>query len=130
MLRHILFWFVLMVVGVLNGILRGTTYGKYFSDLTAHQISTFTGILLTGLVTWFLWSKWPLETAREAWTIGTIWLVLTILFEFGFGHYIMGHSWQKLFADYNILQGRVWSLVLLWILVMPYVFYSILNLKS
>ena len=57
-------------------------------------------------------------------------LVMTIIFEFGFGHYIMGHSWQKLFADYNILQGRVWSLFLLWIMVMPYVFFSILKKKS
>jgi hypothetical protein len=25
----------------------------------------------------------------------------------------MGHPWQKLFADYNLLNGRIWVLVLI-----------------
>ena len=124
---HILFWFVLMVVGVLNGILRGTTYGKLMSDLAAHQLSTLFGILLTGLAVWLLWSYWPLDSARQAWIIGGIWLLLTILFEFGFGHFIMGHSWQHLLADYNIMKGKIWSLFLLWIFVMPYLFYVLIH---
>ena len=53
-IRHILFWFVLMLVAVCNGILREATYGKRMSELTAHQISTVTGILLAGAVVWFI----------------------------------------------------------------------------
>jgi hypothetical protein len=45
--------------------------------------------------------------------IGTFWVILTVLFEFGFGHYVAKHSWQKLFADYNIFKGRLWLLVLI-----------------
>jgi len=45
--------------------------------------------------------------------IGFFWVVITIIFEFVFGHYVMGHSWQKLFADYNLINGRLWVLVLL-----------------
>jgi len=45
--------------------------------------------------------------------IGIFWVVITIIFEFAFGHYVMGHPWQKLFADYNLFNGRLWVLVLI-----------------
>lgn len=114
-----------MVTGVLNGILRVATYGTVTSDLVAHQLSTISGILLTGIIVWFLWKRRPLESSREAWIVGIVWFLLTVLFEFGFGHFIAGHSWQLLFADYNILNGRVWSLFLIWVLMMPYFFFRI-----
>lgn len=123
MIRHILFWIMLMTIGVLNGILRVTTYGRLTSDLVAHQLSTISGILFSGLAVWYLWKRWPLRSALQAWIIGGIWFLLTILFEFGFGHFIIGHSWQHLLADYNILKGRIWSLFLVWIFLMPYVFF-------
>jgi len=51
--------------------------------------------------------------------IGAFWTILTIGFEFGFGHYVMGRPWDHLLADYNILKGRLWSLVLLTMLIAP-----------
>jgi hypothetical protein len=38
-------------------------------------------------------------------------LVLTLAFEFGFGHWVAGKSWSDLLRDYNLLEGRVWPLV-------------------
>ncbi|MDX1489006.1 MAG: hypothetical protein R3268_12435, partial [Acidiferrobacterales bacterium] len=58
------------------------------------------------------------------------WLVLTVAFEFGFGHYIAGHSWERLFADYNIMQGRVWSLFLVWMLILPFVVFMLASDSS
>jgi len=49
---------------------------------------------------------------KELISIGFLWLLLTISFEFIFGHFVMGHTWEKLFADYNILNGKIWILVL------------------
>jgi hypothetical protein len=51
--------------------------------------------------------------------IGFFWVVITVIFEFVFGHYVMGHPWQKLFADYNLLNGRLWVLVLINNIVAP-----------
>jgi hypothetical protein len=39
--------------------------------------------------------------------------------------YAAGHSWTKLFQDYNMLKDRVWTLVLIWTAVAPYLFYRI-----
>lgn len=121
--RYILAWIPMVFIGIINGIMRQTTYGKYLNELLAHQISTVTGILLFGIYIWGITSFWPLASVKQAIFIGLIWLLLTVSFEFIFGHYIAGHSWNKLLADYNIFAGRVWILVLIWITIAPLLFY-------
>lgn len=37
--RYLLFWFLLAVVAVANGVLRQSTYGNHVAELTAHQTS-------------------------------------------------------------------------------------------
>ena len=111
---------MLAVVAIANGILRQSTYGKTVSDLTAHQVSIVTAIIFMGMLVFWLNRSWPIESASQAWVIGVIWLVLTVAFEFGFGHFVVGHAWSSLFADYKLFNGRFWSLFLLWILAMPY----------
>jgi hypothetical protein len=116
-------WVLLAVVAIANGILREGTYGKFIPELAAHQVSTVTAIIAFGGVVWLANRWWPIESVSQALTIGTCWLVMTIAFEFGFGHYVAGHSWQTLLADYNLLEGRVWLLFLLWVAVVPFVIY-------
>ena len=122
--RYILFWPALAVIAIINGSLRQFTYGQHMPELAAHQLSTVTGMLLTGVAVWALNRAWRIDSAKAAWTIGSCWLLMTIAFEFGFGHYIAGHSWSRLLADYNLLEGRVWSLFLAWIAVLPYVIWK------
>lgn len=124
-LSYFLTWFLLAIVAIANGILRQSTYGKLVSELAAHQISTALGTVLTGLVVWTVNRYWPIESAKQALVIGGCWLVMTMAFEFGFGHYVAGHSWQKLLADYNLLEGRVWSLFLVWVAIMPFVIFKL-----
>jgi hypothetical protein len=121
--KYLLLWPVLAIIAIANGVIRQTTYGKVVPELAAHQISTITAILATGAVVWGLSRIWPLESSSQAWTVGILWLLLTIIFEFGFGHFVAGHSWAKLLADYNLINGRVWILFLIWVAVMPFVFY-------
>jgi len=123
LVRYLLCWFLLAIVAIANGVVRQATYGQSVSELSAHQISTGTAILFTGLLIWGVSRLWPISTAGEAWLIGIAWLIATVTFEFGFGHFVVGHSWSKLLADYNLLEGRVWSLFLVWVTVMPYVFH-------
>lgn len=123
--KYLFVWFLLAIVATANGVIRQSTYGKTLPDLTAHQISTVTAILASGLVVWSMNRLWPIESTSQAWTIGCCWLMLTVAFEFGFGHYVAGHSWDKLLADYDLLRGRVWSLFLVWIAVLPYVIFKL-----
>ncbi len=125
LLRYAAFWLVLAILAIINGILRGSTYGQYVPELAAHQISTLTGIALFGIVVWLFHRRQPTRSMREAWLIGAMWLGMTIAFEFGFGHFVAGHSWERLLADYNLLAGRVWLLLLVWVFVMPPLFHRL-----
>lgn len=127
---HILWWFAFPFAAIFNATLRELIYKKPLGDLAAHQISTATGIIFFGIIFYFIFKKWEIESAKHAILVGLIWLGLTILFEFGFGHYVMGNSWKKLFHDYNLVEGRVWGLFLVWITVAPFVFYKMLNKKT
>jgi len=123
--RYLLVWLLLAVVAIVNGVVREATYGKVVSELAAHQLSTVTAVLASGVVVWLVNGAWPIESTAQAWIIGSLWLIGTVAFEFGFGHYVAGHSWQRLLADYNLFAGRVWALFLLWLLVMPYVVFTL-----
>jgi len=121
---YLLAWFILMIIAIANGLVREKLYGKLLPELVSHQLSTLSGIFLTGLLVWFLNLNWTIENSNQAWLIGCFWLLFTVAFEFGFGHYIIGHSWQRLFADYNIFRGRIWILFLIWICVLPFLLYK------
>ncbi|MFO7635518.1 MAG: hypothetical protein R6W76_23430 [Caldilinea sp.] len=123
--KYMLAWLVLPVIGIVNGIMRQVGYRDLLGDLAAHQVSTVTAILLFALYVWWLSRRWPLTSVREAITVGLLWLALTVAFEFLFGHYIMGNSWERLLHDYNLFDGHVWVFVLIWITIAPYVFYRL-----
>lgn len=123
--KYMLGWLGLVIVAIINGTIRNLVYKNYLGDLRAHQLSTLIGIILFGLVIWGFTHLWKITSAKQAWTIGFIWLGMTIIFEFLFGHFVMGNSWSTLFHDYNIFAGRVWILVLIWTTIAPYVFYKL-----
>lgn len=123
MIRYLVGWFVLLLVAMLNGALREFTYGKHVSELTAHQVSCVTGILLFAMVIRQYVHLWPPTSVREALKIGLFWMALTVAFEFLFFHYVTGHPWEVLLANYDMSAGRLWPLILLWVAVAPYFFY-------
>jgi hypothetical protein len=63
------------------------------------------------------WTAW--STAWAAVVVGAGWGVATVAFEFRFGHYVNGDSWQTLCAAYNLTGGRLWTLDVLLIAAAP-----------
>jgi predicted membrane-bound spermidine synthase len=88
-------------------------------EQTAHQIGTLLFLIVQFLIIYLFIKRIKLKEIITAVFIGIFWLILTVCFEFLFGHYVIGHSWEKLFADYNIFKGRLWLLVLLNNLIAP-----------
>jgi thiol:disulfide interchange protein len=122
MWRYLLAWLPMVAIAVANGALRDLWYGKRMSELTAHQLSTAFGFVLLGAYIWMVVRLWPPASVEHAWAVGALWFVLTLAFEFLFGRYVLRKSWQHLFHDYNLLAGRVWVLIPLWVAVAPYLF--------
>lgn len=123
MWRDFAAWFVMLVVAVANGAVRDLTYGRRMGELAAQQLSTLIGCTLLGVVMWLFVRLYPLSSAGQAWRLGLLWMSLTVAFEFLFFHYVGGRSWAELLANYNVLAGRVWVFVLVWVAVAPYVFF-------
>ena len=124
-LIYIFAWLGMVIVAIANGIAREKLYGQSMSELSAHQLSTLIAIMLLGIYVFVLTLVFPIQSARQAFTISGIWITMTVIFEFVFGHFVAGHSWTTLFTDYNIFKGRVWVLVLIWTFIAPYVFYRL-----
>jgi hypothetical protein len=122
--KHILSWFGLLCIAMLNGALRDFAYKSFVGDLVSHQISCVTGILLFGIFIWFIGKRWPLASANQAWMIGFIWLAMTMCFEFLFFHYVRGITWEVLLHDYDVLEGRLWILILIWVTIAPRVMWG------
>lgn len=120
-LRYILAWIPMVFIAILNGAIRDLGYGKHVPELRAHQISTITALLLFGAYVFGLTRLWRIDR-DQAMVVGLIWLVLTLGFEFLFGHYVAKHPWGRLLHDYNILAGRLWILIPIWIAIAPYLF--------
>jgi hypothetical protein len=123
-LRYTLAWVPMVFIAIMNGVLRDLGYGKHLSELRSHQVSTVTAILLFGIYIFVLTLLWTIDS-RQAIMIGLIWLVLTLGFEFLFGHYVAKHPWEKLLHDYNLFAGRIWILIPIWITIAPYLFHEL-----
>jgi hypothetical protein len=107
-------WLGGAAIGILNGMLREKTYARV-GEGHAHRLSSATAIV--ALAGWFafLERRFPLRSRSQALTVGAVWVLITVAFEFGFGRFVAKQSWQELVADCDVRRGRLWSFVLAWI---------------
>ena len=125
-IKYLLLWFPMLFIAILNGTLREFVFRKFTGELTAHQLSTITLLLFFSIYIHFVVTKIPPGSSLNALLIGLLWVVLTLLFEFGFGRY-RGNSWETLLHDYNLVKGRIWLLIPVWVAIAPYLFYKLRN---
>jgi len=117
--RWLIAWAGASILGIANGATRELLYKERVGESTANKISVATLIALLALYFGVLQRRWPLRTTHDALSIGAFWVAVTVLFEFGFGHYVDGDSWEELVSNYDVTEGNLWLLVLLWIGVGP-----------
>lgn len=127
LIRAFMAWIPMVFIAIINGAIRQLVYGPKMSELYAHQISTITGIAFMSVYIFFIQKFLKIKTTRIAIMTGVYWVLLTIAFEFTFGHFVAGKSFDLLLRDYNLLEGRAWILFLLWILITPYLLYKVQN---
>jgi hypothetical protein len=111
--KAIVAWVSMIPVAILNGGLRQALFVPAVGELRAHQLSVLTGSAAFFAV---IYASMHRDATRQTdrWLVGlgAIWVAATIAFEFGFGHWVMGSSWSRLLADYNVFAGRFWVVVL------------------
>jgi hypothetical protein len=118
--RAIVVWCGLLVLAFLNGTVREVTLVPALGNSVAHAISSVTLSAAIVVLAWMTIGWIAPASSAAAWQVGAIWLALTLAFEFLAGHYLFGNSWSRLLADYNVLRGRIWIVVLLTTVCSPY----------
>jgi hypothetical protein len=116
--QYILAWAGLPFIAILNGLLRELTYCYVAGEKTGHQISSILLSLIICFYVIILNSRVTLKNSTEAFTVGFVWLILTIAFELLVG-FVAGAPFNKQIQDYNILDGNLWVLVLLTVFFAP-----------
>jgi len=118
--RTIAAWFALMLLAIANGAFREAVLAPRLGSGKAHVCSTAILCILIA-VSSLVAAPWlnP-RTTQAALTSGTIWLIMTLAFEFAFGHFVAHESWSELLADYDLFAGQIWVFVPLTAFVAPY----------
>jgi hypothetical protein len=117
--RALAVWVAMLVSAILNGAFREMFLIPQLGDAAGRAVST---LMLSALVILLTWSTVPWidpRSSRDEWAIGIGWMALTLAFEFLAGHYLFGKPWSELTADYDVLRGRIWVVVLMTIAVAP-----------
>ena len=118
-LRAFLVWCIIIAVETIHGILRTLLLVPMIGDFPARQVSVFTGSLLIFGVA-YVFNPWlKAQNKRQLCVVGTIWVLLTILFEFALGRLVLALSWNRITEDYDITRGGLLGFGLLFMAVSP-----------
>jgi len=95
-------WVIFGVLAIINGVIRNSFYAPRIGEYPAHVISTIIGICFVVVGSYMFLRLLQIDYSNvDLLLVGALWLVLTVLFEFVFGHYVVGHPWQKLLAEHE-----------------------------
>jgi hypothetical protein len=120
-LKSLALWLVFLVVAVGLALVRDLWLSPAFGSFRAHQMGTLAVCGLISIVVLF-GVRWLKLQPAQGLQVGSFWVTLTLLFEFGVFGVLLGYPWSELLADYNVLKGRLWPLVLLTELLSPCAF--------
>jgi hypothetical protein len=119
--KAFIIWLGILVLAIANGTFR--------EAILIPELGTAAGLLLSGillslliLVMTYLVLPWfgPMPASKYI-AVGFAWLLLTLAFEFTFGHLIQGKPWSELLQAYTFKDGNIWPVVLLVTALAPYI---------
>jgi hypothetical protein len=120
-------WLIFLAVAIACGTLREKFLVPAWGALAGRAVGTLlVAVIIFGLIYAYI-GKLKGATQASLVKLGLCWTTATIAFEFLFGHYVMGHSWESLCGDYQIFQGRLWPLLLIVTLLGPLLARKIRN---
>ncbi len=118
-IRSLAIWLLIICAEIVHGILRAVLLVPMVGEFRSNQIGVFTGSAMI-LVIAYLTIGWiGAKRPKELLLVGLIWLMLTVAFEVLFGRFVVGLTWERIAADYNLLKGGLMPLGLLVLFFSP-----------
>lgn len=103
--RALAIWLIMIAAEITHGVARSILLVPLAGELRSNQIGVFTGSFII-LAVAYVFVEW-LRPSRsyDLLLVGLLWGGLTFSFELLFGRFVVGLSWERLLADYNVLAG-------------------------
>jgi len=111
-------WFFIAVAESIHGILRRIFIFPVIGDLRAHQLGILVGCLIIFAVACACIRWIGAKSFSEQLKVGASWMVLMALFEVSLG-LVFGYSQERIFADYNLVEGRLMIFGMMFMLFAP-----------
>jgi hypothetical protein len=116
--RAFLAWLTIAVAESIHGILRRIFLLPVLGDLGAHQVGLLVGCIIIFLIAWATVRWIGAKTLSQQLRVGLFWMVLMFAFELSLG-LAFGYSLDRILLDYNIAEGRLMILGMLFMLFAP-----------
>lgn len=113
-------WLVIMPAMFVNGALRELVLKRFILPDIADAISVLLAMALVVGITRYTLRGIAGKPTRTLVRASATLVVLTVAFEFLFGHYVSGDSWTSLTENYEIWNGRLWPLVVATLAFVPF----------
>ncbi|TWU49313.1 hypothetical protein [Rubripirellula reticaptiva] len=118
-IRSLAVWLLIIVAEIIHGIVRAIALVPMIGEFRSNQIGVFTGSSIILAIANFTIRWIGAKRRNELLLVGLIWLVLTVAFEVLFGRLVVGLSWERIGSDYNVLNGGLMPLGLLFLFFSP-----------
>jgi len=114
-------WLLILPFMVGNGVFRELVLMPNIGAGAAEVLSALIGIAVILLITRFFVRRTRDRSTSSLARTAVTWLLLTVAFEFLFGHYVDGRTWGELVENYAIWRGNLWPFVLASLVASPFI---------
>jgi len=119
-LRLLRAWLIILPMMIANGAFRELVLERWVAPMFAETLSVCLGIAIIVVMTRYLLRPLAGQSATALVRASVTLVLLTVAFEFLFGHYVDSKSWSELVANYAIWEGRLWPVALIALAFMPF----------
>ena len=112
-------WIFLALLAIVNGVIRDKLLAPKIGQKVSLLLSGVSLSLLIFCVTLILVPFLNMSSAHVFLCVGIIWVLMTLAFEFLFGHYVVGEPWERIIEVFYLHRGNLYLLALLATLLSP-----------
>lgn len=114
-------WLIIVVVAIVNGVFREYVLMPSVGVTVALPLSGMLLASLIFLITLMSISYFDSSEPKVYIYIGIFWVALTLSFEFLFGYFVIGKSWQDIMQVFSMEKGDLFIPVLFIAAISPWV---------
>lgn len=116
--KAIAVWILIVIAESIHGTIRQLFIAPMIGDMLSRQVGVFVGSAIILLISW-LSARWlGAKTLKNQLQVGALWVVLIVVFEVSLGT-ALGYTRERILSDYNLAQGGLMGLGLLFTLLAP-----------